>query len=694
MHVQFHRLPPRAGLPQQQVGLALRAGDADQQVVKAVAVHVAGRAQPLTDLFAIRRDEFRPGGCLRAVQRQVAPHRSGAAKDEVDAVVGRVANQKVVEAVAVHVSGGGHRVADPGPRQPHEGGETVGQHLGIRRRGPPSGAAIDHGDPPVAILSGGQPHRQVRQPVPVKVAQPGHVDPIVIFVNSRKPQPDGGVLYAIECAHQLLRAGGLRDVAHIVGYAVEGVRLARRDVGRVAQVGAVGQFVGRGNHVHDDGALQGVAFVARPVEGAHGYGVLALGGFLVRQYPVGAPVGRQECLPYVGPDFAPGLAVGADLHAGDAGEIVAGVAGQGDGDRVAAFAVYEIAILKVESGGGRGVVHGHLDRVGRAGAIKIVVGGGGQIVHAIVRQVPGVGPGAGSLGGHRPRASGQVHVHTGHPTGGVVGRAADHVGADAAAQHRAVRRRDDGDLWVIQVHRDQEMGGDVPRLLVDLIGQGGDRLVLDRSGQCDRDRGGDGGADYLPQLERVCPGEGPGHAIATRESRLSGRRAVAAHLAALDVGQKVGQAERQVRGDGLRADALQRQGHDDRISRLDVGAGGSIGVGRQWVGIQREARRVVVGVRTGRVGALAKVVQAVVVGVGVQRIRKDPHRLCAAWRRDLPAAHPLAVRCLVVDFFAVVQAVAVRVGLVNVSANAKLDAVIQAIVVAVRVGGVGTKLFL
>ena len=124
---------------------------------------------------------------MRAIQEQIAPHGGRAAKDQVDAIVGRVADQQVAQAVAVHVPGGCNRIPDPGRRLPDERGVAVGQHLGIRLYWPSPGAAINHSSLAVTIGCGRQPHGQVCQAVAVEVAQPGHVDPVVVFVNGGQP---------------------------------------------------------------------------------------------------------------------------------------------------------------------------------------------------------------------------------------------------------------------------------------------------------------------------------------------------------------------------------------------------------------------------------------------------------------------------------------------------------------------------
>ncbi len=92
------------------------------------------------------------------------------------------------------------------------------------------------------------------------------------------------------------------------------------------------------------------------------------------------------------------------------------------------------------------------------------------------------------------------------------------------------------------------------------------------------------------------------------------------------------------------------------------------------MGCQSQAGCIVVGVGAGAIGALVGIGQAIVVGVVIQRVGENPHWRRPTGQRNLPAADPSAV-CFVVDFFAIAQAVSVRIGLVKVSAEMMFEAV-------------------
>ena len=188
-------------------------------------------------------------------------------------------------------------------------------------------------------------------------------------------------------------------------------------------------------------------------------------------------------------------------------------------------------------------------------------------------------------------------------------------------------------------------------------------------------------------------GKRPLETVAVR-SGLAGRGAVAVHLAALDVRQKVRQAKGERGGDGLRADAFQRQGQNNGVARFDVGADRAAGVAGQGVAIQGEARSVIVGVGAESVGPLVEVVQAVVVRIGQVWVGVNPDQPGPTGQGDFPAAHPLTAFVLVVDLFGVGQAVAVRIRVVYAGADAVLKAVVQAVAVGVGVEGIGAQVFL
>ena len=79
---------------------------------------------------------------------------------------------------------------------------------------------------------------------------------------------------------------------------------------------------------------------------------------------------------------------------------------------------------------------------------------------------------------------------------------------------------------------------------------------------------------------------------------------------------------------------------------------------------EEQARRGVVAIRAGGIGALTAVAQTVIVAIGRERVGVDT-RLQTARQRNEPAALPYANADIVEDFFTVEQAIAVGIGLIG-----------------------------
>ncbi len=100
--------------------------------------------------------------------------------------------------------------------------------------------------------------------------------------------------------------------------------------------------------------------------------MLALGGCPTRQLPACAPIHSQgRAIP--GPDLAPGAAVGADLHPGEARQVVAGAARKRNGDNILPLAGDELAVAQIQVDVRGRVIYCHLHRV--SGSVpQMVVG--------------------------------------------------------------------------------------------------------------------------------------------------------------------------------------------------------------------------------------------------------------------------------------------------------------------------------
>ncbi len=665
-----HRGGPGGAGGQQQVG---GAAGGDQQVIEAVAVHVAGARQ--------RRDGRRgpqegaiAGG--RLVQGQLAQG-AGEPAHQVGAVAVRLADQQVGQAVAVGVAGGGEQRAQPRPGGADEPRAALGQGLRVRRRGPIARAPINHRHLAAAAPRRRQAHGQVGQAVAVQVAQPGGgggggADAACAgLAGAGKAQPDRGVVIDVHADAQLGGAGGERQVAALVGHAGEDQRLPHRHRRRRVGSGPAGQIAGRGHAVHHDPLGDDGAGVARAVGGAQLHQVLALG--LAAHDPIVGPVGVGGPRAAQG-DAAPGLAVDRKLHPLHAGEVVVGGAPQRDGGGAAG----DIAAHR-QRRAGRGVVHGDAHRGGDALVAQGVRRPGLQRIAPVAGRAPGGGPRGeaadGLVAGRRALGDG-AEPDALHPGGGVAGAAAHDIAR--AGEQRAVRWGDDGHGGVVAIQDD----GDALAERQPAMGQAHGQGAAPRAGP-HRDPRGDGGRDHLIERELVGRGERPGigAAGALRGDGPRARKVPDAH-----VGEEGGQGQRKGRGDRGGGPVGQVDGRGDGVAGQEEEAGLGAGDPRKRGHVQRQGG----GGLVGRVGAEAValflgVVQPVLVGVGLQGIGPDPDRR-AAGEGHGPAADPGARGVQAADLLAVRQAVAVGIGQVGPRAQGDLVAVGEAVAVAIGAG--------
>ena len=233
---------PTGGLAGQQIGLARAAGiqSADEYVVEAVAVHVAGRSRVRAEDQVVGRGQNQPVADVFVVQRQRAAVGGGLAKDQEDALVGRVADQHVAQSVAVDVAGGRDDAADACIRRADVAAGAVTQRRGVRYHGPTAARAVDDDDLAGAVVGCRQADGQVSAAVAVDISQPGDRHGIV---NQRRwrLQPDRGAVVGIQsAAGQRFRSRRQRDIHDVVAVALQ------RKGGDVAQhVGQVGKHVAR-----------------------------------------------------------------------------------------------------------------------------------------------------------------------------------------------------------------------------------------------------------------------------------------------------------------------------------------------------------------------------------------------------------------------------------------------------------------